>query len=202
MAEYAATGNRLDLIRSAAIDHFSRKGYHGANLREIAADAGIQAGSMYYHYESKEHLLFDALWVSMERLIREVNGAVTWSAPPSVRLEQAVRQHVLCHAEHQAEARVLHNDMDVLTGTYRQRMAERRDEYERIFSRILLDGVTSGEFRPLDVKLAVFAIIAIGQGVSRWYRPDGRLTAREIAEYYAQMVVRAAQAGAPVAVGA
>lgn len=201
MTDYGSTASRLDLIRAAAIDHFSRKGYHGANLREIAADAGIQAGSMYYHYDSKEHLLFDVLWVSLDRLIAEVSGAVEGAATPSERLYRAVRQHVLYHAEHQAEARVLHNDLDVLTGTYRQRIMDRRDEYERIFSRILHEGVEAGEFRPLDVKLAVFAIIAIGQGVSRWYRPDGRLTARAIAEYYAEMALRTAQAGARLPVG-
>jgi AcrR family transcriptional regulator len=194
MTQQVSTGNRLQQIRSVAIDHFSRKGYHGANLREIAADVGIQAGSMYYHFDSKEQLLFDALSVSMEEMTRQARESVDWQAPPSIRLHQLVQFHIRYHADHQAEARVTHNEFDILTGRYREELWSRRDAYERMFEEILQEGVDRGEFRSMDVRLAVFAILAIGQGVSRWYRPDGRLTANQIAGYYADMVLRAATA--------
>ncbi len=48
---------RLLLLESAAA-LFEDQGYLGANMRDIAARAGIKAGSMFYHFKDKEELLF------------------------------------------------------------------------------------------------------------------------------------------------
>lgn len=198
MTQQATTGNRLEQIRSVALDHFSRKGYHGTNLREIAADVGIQAGSMYYHFESKEHLLFDVVSVAMDEMAREARRAVDWHASPTEQLRQAARFHVKYHADHQAEARVIHNELDVLSPAYREQLKARRDAYQRVFQGIMEEGIRRGEFQgPMDIKLSVYAVMALGQGVTRWYRPDGRLSSDEIADYYADVVVRSALAKPP-----
>ncbi|HEY3682524.1 MAG TPA: TetR family transcriptional regulator [Streptosporangiaceae bacterium] len=44
-------------IRSAAIAHLARDGFQKANLRAIAADAGVSAGLIFHHFGSKKGLL-------------------------------------------------------------------------------------------------------------------------------------------------
>ncbi len=48
---------RRNQIFDASIDVFSRKGYHGATMEEIATVAGIGKGSVYRYFKSKEDLL-------------------------------------------------------------------------------------------------------------------------------------------------
>jgi len=54
-----AAVSRLEAIRSVALRLFVTEGYRSVSLRQLAEQAGIQAGSLYHHIESKQCLLFD-----------------------------------------------------------------------------------------------------------------------------------------------
>ena len=43
----------------AAAERLVAQGYTATTLREIAADIGIKAGSIYHHFESKEDLFIE-----------------------------------------------------------------------------------------------------------------------------------------------
>ena len=52
-------------ILMAALDMFSKKGYEGTNIRELAASLGLVKSGIYKHYESKE-----AIWNALlDRMI-------------------------------------------------------------------------------------------------------------------------------------
>src|SRR5215813_3100483 len=46
-------------ILAAALSCWSRDGYHGASLKDIAAEAGVAKSLLHYHFASKEHLLIE-----------------------------------------------------------------------------------------------------------------------------------------------
>ena len=81
-----------------------------------------------------------------------------------------------------------------LEPTYLNAHLASRDEYERSFRRILVDGVESGEFRPVGVELTSRALLGMCNWVARWYRPDGKLDAARIAADYGELAVRAVAA--------
>jgi AcrR family transcriptional regulator len=54
-------------ILKAAEQLFSRQGFHGTGLREIADKAGVSLGNIYNHFETKE-ALFEALLADLEKL--------------------------------------------------------------------------------------------------------------------------------------
>ncbi|MFB9643173.1 TetR/AcrR family transcriptional regulator [Agromyces lapidis] len=49
-----------EAIETAAVRVFARRGFADSNMRQIAAEAGFSAGSIYRHYASKEEL-FESL---------------------------------------------------------------------------------------------------------------------------------------------
>jgi len=51
------TEERRSQILQAAHEVFSRKGYHGATIREIAAAAGVAEGTIYLYFASKHEVL-------------------------------------------------------------------------------------------------------------------------------------------------
>jgi AcrR family transcriptional regulator len=51
-------GNRRHELLSAAAQLFRRKGFAATTTRDIAAAAGMQSGSPFYHFKSKDALLF------------------------------------------------------------------------------------------------------------------------------------------------
>lgn len=59
-------------ILEAARAAFEREGFEGANVREIAADAGVAAGTVLLHFEDKRDLMHAALFDELAALIRDV----------------------------------------------------------------------------------------------------------------------------------
>ena len=64
-----------------------------------------------------------------------------------------------------------------------------RDRYEKALRRIIAQGVADHEFRHLNPKIAVFAILGAINWISRWYRPEGALQADELGREFAEHLV-------------
>ena len=50
--------NKLKIER-AALHLFTRKGFHGTTVREIAKKAGVSMGKLYIYYDTKEDIFID-----------------------------------------------------------------------------------------------------------------------------------------------
>lgn len=61
-------GGQVDAIVEAAEACFSRSGYTGASMREIAERAGVSKSLLHYHFQSKEHLFVEVQIRFYERL--------------------------------------------------------------------------------------------------------------------------------------
>ncbi|MEP9357121.1 TetR family transcriptional regulator [Xanthobacter sp. KR7-65] len=60
-------------ILSAAAQLFRHEGYYATTMRDIAEKAGIEAGSIYYHFDSKDEILNAVLDIG----VRKLHDAVT-----------------------------------------------------------------------------------------------------------------------------
>ena len=176
-------------IYSAAVRLFSGRGYHGTSLRSVAAAVGLQMSSLYYHYPSKQYLLFEIMNRTMQDLAAAVEEAVGESEGPQEKLRAAIRAHVLFHARRGMEAFIADAELRSLEAETRALSVKRRDRYQQIFEDILRDGAQQGVFDVPDVKLATYALMAMCTGVAVWFRPDGRVTLEEVADAYADLFV-------------
>ncbi|GAG16406.1 unnamed protein product, partial [marine sediment metagenome] len=52
---------RRQQILEAALEVFSRKGYHVTNVSDVAAQAGVSQGTIYWYFDSKDELFQAAL---------------------------------------------------------------------------------------------------------------------------------------------
>jgi AcrR family transcriptional regulator len=79
-------------ILDAGARAFRRDGYAAAALKDIAALAGLQAGSLYYHFGSKEEIVEEVLEVGVEGVsaaTREAVAALGPGSDPLARLRAA-----------------------------------------------------------------------------------------------------------------
>src|SRR2546425_7274763 len=79
----AADLTRQRLVH-AALELFSTRGYAATTTAEIARKAGVAEGTIYRHFQSKQHLLNElyrgaARWAL--RLVREAEGAAGGNDP-------------------------------------------------------------------------------------------------------------------------
>jgi AcrR family transcriptional regulator len=69
----ALTRRRGEILDAAAA-LFAREGYRGTSMREVATAAGIQAGSLYHHFPSKEAIaveLVEEYHADLDRTVRD-----------------------------------------------------------------------------------------------------------------------------------
>jgi AcrR family transcriptional regulator len=93
-------------ILDAAAEVFSEQGY-SARLSDIADRAGMKAGSLYYHFDSREDLVAEILHRGIQRSfdqVREAVDALPADAPAIDRLATAVRAHTMAIVERSAYA--------------------------------------------------------------------------------------------------
>ncbi len=69
-------------------------------------------------------------------------------------------------------------------------MVAKRDRYEEGVRQLIAAGARSAEFVPCDPALAARAVLGALNWSVRWFRPEGSLTAAEIAEGFADYLIR------------
>ena len=67
-------------LLDAGLEVFSRRGYHGASVDEIAAEAGFSKGAVYSNFSSKEDLFLALIDRRFAADAQEYSGIVTFMA--------------------------------------------------------------------------------------------------------------------------
>ena len=185
-------------IEDVASALFRQRGYSGTSVRDIARALDIQGASIYAHVASKQ----EVLWAIVERMATRFEQAaeVVEAADPAaavfgpgVHLISLVRPHVGVLTDDIERAGVFVHEWRALDPGRREVMARRRDAYEARFRAAIRNGVESGAFAAVDPALTATYILTALNGLVSWYDPKGRLTARAIADAYADLSVRAVQ---------
>ncbi len=86
-------------IEDAALRVFTRLGFHGTSVRDIAKEAGVSIGNLYNYYPTKEEIfksIIERYETHMEKLRRKALGAVQGVFDPAElqRMAHVIREIV------------------------------------------------------------------------------------------------------------
>ncbi|MFZ7127970.1 MAG: TetR/AcrR family transcriptional regulator [Desulfobacterales bacterium] len=189
-----------DTITAVAIEHFYRKGYFATSISEIARACGIQKASIYYHYPSKENILYHIHQTTMDDLTAYLLENLREAREVEERMRAAVRSHVRFHLNRQKETFIANSELRGLTPDHYRGIVEKRDVYERIIQGIIREGCEEGRFADADVKILSYAILTLCNAGAIWFKPEGRFSVDEIADIYEAFVLRGLMKGTLTAV--
>jgi TetR/AcrR family transcriptional regulator, cholesterol catabolism regulator len=189
---------RRQAIEDAASALFHAHGYSGTSVRDIARAVDIQGASLYAHVTSKQDVLWSIVETTASRF--EAAAEAIEAADPGgaafgrgVYLIALVRAHVGVVTDDIERASVFVHEWRALQGARRDDIAARRDAYEARFRAVIADGVRTGAFHQVDPIVTAAFILTALNGLVGWYKPDGRLSARAIADMFADLALRAVQ---------
>lgn len=186
-------GTRLRLME-AAIELFAEFGYHGVTVKAIAERAGIQAGSVYVHFPSKEQLLHELMMIGHIEHRDRLREAVESSDDPVEQVRAIVKAHVRMHATYPLLATIGLRDLSALSAPSLEHVLAVRHEAEQILLNAVDRGKAAGEFTYPGLWLGVAAIGGMGTRVAGWYRPGHEFASLysvdEVAEAYADFAIR------------
>jgi AcrR family transcriptional regulator len=178
---------RRQEILHAALHAFRRKGYHETTLEDIAAHLGVRKTALYHYFPDKDAILHACHQESLGELDRILREARRLRAAPE-QLRHVIREHVRVMTD-TLEGSPLAFEVGALPPEHRDAVIAARDRYERAIRRMIDRGIRAGDFRPVDSKVAVFAILGAINWIARWYDPRGTMHADELGEAYARYLV-------------
>jgi AcrR family transcriptional regulator len=182
-------GRRAELVAAAA-RLFSQRGYHGTSMQHLGDAIGIQRGSLYAHIGSKQELLYDVVDDGAERFLLRAEEALRAPGGAAEKLRAFLVGHIETAIAHIDASTVFLNEWRYLSEDLRSIVQAKRDRYESMITRIVTDGIASGEFRSTaDPRFAVLLILSAGNWVYEWYRPGGALGPEAIGDRFTELIV-------------
>jgi AcrR family transcriptional regulator len=180
----------LDEIVRAAAAAFGDVGYRTATLETIAERAGLSKVTLYRYVGSKEELLS----LVVERIIGEfqrgLGRIVAERRPADDTLRRIVHYQVELLAEHLPFLTVFFSEESGLPAPMAARAQRAKREYDQAIERVVRDGVEAGLLRDLPPRLVVFGLLGMCNWLYKWYRPDGKRSAAEIADVFVALLER------------
>lgn len=152
---------RQQAIRAAAAV-FAEKGFHGASTRDIAQRMGIQQGSLYYYFKSKEEALGEVCLFGIEDYVRRMDYIYKSDQPFEAKLMATITSHLSSYRERN-EALKVHNDERLyLPAEKRKKLKKLGSHYRRRLEGIFEEGAKSGALREsIDCHFAAQAVIGL-----------------------------------------
>jgi len=178
------------LILDAAAKKLSQHGYHGTYLKDVAESINMQAGSLYYHFNSKESLMQEVLNKSIQLIQDIVNYEVeqlgeTASFPDLLRA--AIRGHLIAILRHSDYTLASIRNYGQVPEAVHNAAQPDRDAYENFWRELFERAEKNGVIRSgVDTHLLRLAIFGSMNWATIWYVDSGA-SVEEIAESQAEL---------------
>jgi len=146
----------------AAAHVFAEKGFHGATTHDIAARMGIQQGSLYYYFKSKEQALQEVCEYGFENYVQHMEKICAKAQPFETKILAIITSHLSNYRQKNSAMKV-HNDQRLyLPKERRTRLKELGTHYRRLLEAALRQGVDERVLRTnIDTHFIAYSIIGI-----------------------------------------
>ena len=179
-------------VLDAAAKIFRDYGYAGTTMRAIADEADLKAGSIYYHYKSKDDLISAVLDIGIRAVtdsVQDALAALPETATGRERIETAIRAHLTAIIEVGDYTLATRRVFGQVPEGIRQKNTRLRDSYGAAWQKILSDAQDRGEFRTTaNLTLARLFILGALNWTVEWFKPGGR-TIEDVAREFASVVL-------------
>ncbi len=182
---------RRQQILKAALAVFSERGFHAANVSDVAAAAGVSQGTIYWYFDSKEELLTAAILYFFEQFGQDALAGLEGKETAAAKLRALGRSMAK-----------LGGDLEGLFALFLEYWASsaRREEaaqwwagilteYKDVIAAIIQEGVERGEFRPMEAGPLVWAIMATYDGLAAYTMLVPDIDLAEISEVFVETLL-------------
>lgn len=172
-------------ILEASAKIFSDKGFHAASMSDVAEAVNLKKASLYHHVSSKQQILFEILETAIVLVTESIQAIVESEKTAEEKLRDSMIDYFKLLSTYKDQATVLLLEYRSLSPELKETHIKNRDAFEKLWRRIIIEGTEKGEFNCEHPGLAAKDVLGMMNWSIMWYRPDGELSAGEIAEHCA-----------------
>lgn len=184
---------RTQLLRYAART-FLEKGYEATSMNLIAERARVTKPGLYYHFKSKQELLFSIMTYAMDSLEKEMRQATMEAGTHQQRLRNVIYRHarMLTEVDDGAFTMLVIDETKSLDEHDRRLIDHRKRNHFELVRAILAELEKEGRLRTGDPTVATFGLLGMVMWLSKWYLRDGPVAGRTVATQITEMALAAA----------
>ncbi|HEV7977234.1 TetR/AcrR family transcriptional regulator [Amycolatopsis sp.] len=190
------TAGEQDSVPRRLLSHatklFAKKGFDRTSVQEIVEAAGVTKGAMYHYFDSKDDLLYEIYARVLREQTDQLEKVAVTEAPLRERLTSAASDVVVSTIANLDDNTIFMQSMHQLSAEKRKAVRAERRKYHERFRSLIEEGQESGEFRadkPADVVVDFF--FGSVHHLGSWYRRTGTLSARQVGDHYADLLLDA-----------
>jgi TetR/AcrR family transcriptional regulator, cholesterol catabolism regulator len=181
---------RREELLAAAAELFYEHGYAATSTADIAERMGIQRGSVYYYFDTKEGLLLELIEDVYHHALASLARVQATDDDAVGKLRALISDHVHAFTTRLIPGAIVINESRSLTREHRDRLRRDAEAYETGIAALIAEGQDAGLIRAeLDRRLASLAVLGVLNWVHRWYRPSDPATPAEIADQFAAVLL-------------
>jgi AcrR family transcriptional regulator len=159
--------NRARILRAARMV-FGARGFHAATIEEIADEAGLSNGAIYYNFDSKGELFFALLEERLDERIEHIRRTLA-SAPSGLALEVEARDATRSLIESR-EWRLLLLEFiahAARTPALAERLRSHKRRMRSALSELLEQRLEDGDIRPpVPIDQLALAVVGLANGLA------------------------------------
>jgi AcrR family transcriptional regulator len=180
---------RAELI-AAASKLFKQQGYERTTVRDLAQAVGMQSGSLFYHFRTKEEMLVAVMSAGIGDLTDRLEEALARTETPLDKLRTLFRVHLeTLLGDDKGALSVLLYEWPSLSDKARAEMIKLRDSYEHDWQQVLDEAAAAGLVHP-DTRALRKLLLGGLHWTIMWYRPEGGQTPTELADRLLELVLK------------
>ena len=191
MRRYRKGENAYAEILDVAAAVFDERGYHESSVQDIADAAGLTKGGLYHHVSSKEATLFAINERYLEAALAEISSIAAQDVPILERIHKLVVAIATQHDTYYPDLRVTLREFDVLGDNYRKPLIVLRDQCQGIIRTLIEEGIAEGSIVDEDPEILLMLLWGTLNWMCMWYRRDGKYSAAELGQHFAELIQRA-----------
>lgn len=181
---------KREQILAVAGELFYELGYQRTTLDLVARRLGVTKPFIYYHFKDKAALLSEISRRGISRGNEVLRRSLDSRGSAASRLQEAIRAIVRTILDSQRHTAIFFREQKNFDAEVLGPLKKMHREFDTLLSRLLEEGVSSGEFRIADVRLCALAIGGMVNWAYTWYREAGRLSVDELCDGLAALALQ------------
>lgn len=163
---------KRDAVLREASASFSKRGYHGTSLDDIAQRLNVTKPALYYYFPNKQAMLKACFDQAMQAAFDNLERAKREGRDGRGKLRMALSDLLDDFLGEYSVAITVLEEGSLSPDDFESVKAARR-RYEHALRAFVREGIRDGSIVPCDPKAAVLAMLGALSWVQRWYRTGG-----------------------------
>lgn len=172
-----------DIIIDAAARLFTEKGYYSTSMDDVAKEAGVAKGSLYYHFKNKSQLFLETVLSGVSYFSEKIISIRDNSRSVPETARAIIRLMVDIFEDNRIIADMVMTDTDAgIDSDTAEEIRKAKKELISLIAEVIEEGKHYGEVRTCGAQSAAFASAVYIYTYCRAEKPEGKAERERIAE--------------------